>query len=63
MVPHYDGPRRTWEDALRQAAPGTDILGIPECSGVLLDGEDVTAVGDRPTTLITPDEAVELSLD
>ena len=62
VVPHYDGPRRAWEDALRAAAPGTDILGIPECSGVLLDGEDVTAVGDRPTTLITADERVELSL-
>jgi cyanophycinase-like exopeptidase len=63
VVPHYDGPRTRWENALRKAAPDTDILGIPECSGVLLDGEDVTAVGDRPTTLITRDERVELRLD
>lgn len=56
VIPHYDGPRPRWEDALREAAPGTDLLGIPECSGVLLDGEDVTAVGRAPATLITETE-------
>jgi cyanophycinase-like exopeptidase len=55
VIPHYAGPRAAWQRALRDAAPGTDLLGIPECSGVLLDGEVVTAVGQQPTTLITSD--------
>jgi cyanophycinase len=62
VVPHYDGPRPDWENALRAAAPGTDLLGIPECSGVLLDGEDVTALGARPSTLVTEDGRTDLSL-
>lgn len=53
VIPHYDGPRPDWEDALRDAAPGTDLLGIPERSGVLLDAEDVSAAGERAATLIT----------
>ncbi|MDQ1712011.1 MAG: cyanophycinase [Frankiaceae bacterium] len=64
VIPHYEGPRAAWERALRAAAPGTDLLGIPECSGVLLDGEAVTAVGAKPATLITGDGDREvLALD
>ncbi|HEX8003145.1 MAG TPA: Type 1 glutamine amidotransferase-like domain-containing protein [Mycobacteriales bacterium] len=62
VVPHWTGPRPDWEDALRNAAPGTDLLGIPECSGVLLEGESVTAVGQRPATLVTEDGYEELAL-
>lgn len=53
VIPHYEGPKPDWEAAL--AAYGVDLLGIPECSGVLLDGADVTALGARPATLITPE--------
>lgn len=64
VLPHYDGPRKQWETALRTAAPGVDLLGIPECSGVLLDGEVVTAVGARAATLISADGSRdELALD
>lgn len=62
VVPHYDGPREDWERALRDAAPGTDVLGIPECSGVLLDGEDVVAIGREAATLITEDGRERLAL-
>jgi peptidase E len=55
VIPHYDGPRPDWENALRDAAPGTDLLGIPERSGVLLDAESVSAVGERAATLVTED--------
>jgi cyanophycinase-like exopeptidase len=60
VIPHYDGPRTAWARALRDAAPDTDLLGIPECSGVLLDGEAVTAVGQNATTLIGPDGVREV---
>lgn len=60
VVPHYDGPRPEWEAAL--APYGVDLLGIPECSGVLLDGETVTAAGVRPPTLITADGREQLAL-
>ena len=51
VIPHYDRTRPDWERALREK--GTDVLGIPECSGVLLDGEVVAPIGVRPATLIT----------
>jgi cyanophycinase-like exopeptidase len=53
VIPHFDGRNDRWESAL--AGTGTDILGIPECSGVLLDGETVSATGRRPSTLIGAD--------
>lgn len=55
VLPHYSGPRPRWLAALRERAPHLDVLGIPECSGVLIDGEDVRTVGAAPTTLLTPD--------
>jgi len=63
VVPHYDGPRPDWEEALLAARPGIDVLGIPEASGVLLDGEDVTAVGARPSFLVGEDGRQELALE
>jgi hypothetical protein len=53
VIPHFTGERPRWEAVLRTS--GTDLLGIPECSGVLLDGEQVSAVGAEPSTLITTD--------
>jgi putative intracellular protease/amidase len=61
VIPHYDGPRPDWEDALRYAAPGIDLLGIPECSGVLLDGESVSAIGAKPSVLLTEEGREELA--
>lgn len=63
VIPHYDGPRPDWESALREASPGIDLLGIPECSGVLLDGESVTAVGRRAATLVTETGRDELAFE
>jgi cyanophycinase-like exopeptidase len=60
VIPHYDGPRTAWVRALHAAAPDVDLLGIPECSGVLLDGEEVTAVGQNASTLIAPDGTREV---
>lgn len=62
VIPHFDGRNDRWEAALHSAAPGVDLLGIPEESGVLLDGEVVTAVGTRPTTLIGDGTREELAL-
>lgn len=59
-LPHYDGPRPAWEAALRPH--GVDLLGIPERSGVLLDGEHVQAVGERAATLVTAEGRELLAL-
>jgi cyanophycinase-like exopeptidase len=63
VVPHYAGPRTAWENAIRAHDPDVDILGIPECSGVLIDGETVTATGVEPSTLITKDGREQLALE
>lgn len=60
VLPHYARPNAVWEELLRPA--GVDLLGIPECSGVLIDGENVTAVGARAATLITDGGREELAL-
>lgn len=62
VIPHYDGKRAAWEKAIRAHAEDVDILGIPECSGVLLDGETVTATGNEASTLLTPDGREVLAL-
>jgi cyanophycinase len=51
VVPHFDGDRTAWVRAGLAAAPA--VLGIPENSGVMVDGEQLTAVGQSPLTLIT----------
>ncbi len=61
VIPHYDGPNDAWERAL--APTGVDVLGIPECSGVLLDGEVVTAVGARAATLVADGVREVLALE
>jgi hypothetical protein len=62
VIPHFAGANTRWERALRDAAPDLDVLGIPECSGVLLDGENVTAVGAKPSTLLADGTRQELAL-
>jgi cyanophycinase-like exopeptidase len=51
VVPHFDGKRGGWVQAGLSVEPV--VLGIPECSGVLVAGHDMTAVGVEATTVIT----------
>lgn len=53
VVPHFDGRRTAWVRAGLTAAPA--VLGIPENSGVLVEGARLTAMGVSPSTLITAD--------
>lgn len=58
VVPHWSGgsSRGDWLRALRGGLPdGVQVLGIPEESGVLVEGGVLTAVGRRPTTLVGQD--------
>lgn len=60
VVPHYDGKRRAWvREALEHASA---VVGVPECSGVIVAGGELTAVGVSPSTLITAAGQTELSL-
>ncbi len=65
VVPHFDGGRRAWVSAARSVAEH-GVLGIPECSGVLVDldasgsVERLTALGVAASTLITSTERMEL---
>ena len=54
VVPHFDGTRSTWVDAALSAGDVT-VLGIPECSGVIVDSTSgaLEAIGVAPTTVIT----------
>lgn len=47
VVPHYTG-HSPW-DALAPA--GVAVLGLPECSGVLVEGATLTAVGAHASTV------------
>ena len=51
VVPHYDGKRGGWVRTALAVAPR--VLGIPECSGVLIDGDAMTSIGAAATTLVT----------
>jgi cyanophycinase-like exopeptidase len=55
VVPHWSGgsSRRDWLRAVDATAPaGTTVLGIPEESGVLVRGRELTAVGLAATRLL-----------
>ena len=65
VVPHFDGARSVWvKTALAVAEQG--VLGVPECSGVMIDIDEhsavmrLTAVGVAASTLVTPTERSEL---
>lgn len=61
VVPHWSGPRGTWLRAVEQAVPAdVAVLGIPEQSGVLVEGTSVTAVGSTATTLVREDRDLPL---
>jgi cyanophycinase-like exopeptidase len=58
VVPHWSGgsSRGDWLRSIDAAVPpGTTVLGIPEESGVLVEGEVLTAVGTSPTRLVRED--------
>lgn len=52
VLPHYDGP-----PAMVTAPDGIDLLGLPECSGVVVRGGVMTAVGVGRVVRIGPDGA------
>jgi peptidase E len=60
VVPHFDGKRSAWVREALEHAPA--VLGIPECSGVIVAGGELTAVGVSPSTLITAAGRTELPL-
>jgi len=47
VVPHYTGPS-PWESL---APAGVVVLGLPECSGVVVEGSALTAVGVQAPTV------------
>jgi peptidase E len=60
VVPHFDGKRSAWVREALANAPA--VLGIPECSGIIVAAGELTAVGVAPSTLITTSGQRELSL-
>jgi peptidase E len=58
VVPHFDGKRTAWVRVALGASP--TVLGIPECSGVLVEDGRLTALGVTPTTMITADGRKQL---
>src|SRR3954447_6142133 len=60
VVPHYDGKRGGWGRAGLSVAPA--VLGIPECSGVIVEAGVLRAIGAEASSRITADGAEVLSL-
>lgn len=60
VVPHYDGKRAAWVREGLAHAPA--VLGIPECSGVIVEGRELVAVGVAPSTAITNADRTVLPL-
>jgi cyanophycinase-like exopeptidase len=56
VVPHWSGgsSRGDWLRSIAAAVPDTTrVLGLPEESGVLVEGDVLTAVGTAPTRLLS----------
>ena len=60
VVPHFDGQRTAWVRAAL-AVGDVRVLGIPECSGVLIENGEMTAVGLAASAVITADGRSELA--
>jgi len=60
VVPHYDGKRGGWVRAGLAVEPA--VLGIPECSGILIEAGRMRAIGAEPSSLITADGTEVLPL-
>lgn len=53
VLPHWQEARRGQADDIARGLPGPSvILGLPEQSGLLVSGPDVTAMGDAAVTLL-----------
>ena len=65
VVPHFDGRRSAWVNTAQSVAE-RGVLGLPECSGVMVDldaggaVERLTPVGVSASTLITSEGRTEL---
>ena len=59
VVPHYDGKRGGWVRAGLSVEPA--VLGIPECSGVLVEAGQLRAIGADASSRITADGTEVLS--
>lgn len=55
VIPHWRGQSSWLPQVTRQVPPGTRLLGLPECSGLLIDGDSWTAYGPEPSELIPGD--------
>jgi cyanophycinase len=62
VLPHWSGDGRAdWLRAVEAAVPpGVEVLGVPEQSGVLVDGASVTAVGSAATSRLRTGGRIEL---
>lgn len=62
VLPHWSGDGRgDWLRAVDAAVPADlEVLGLPEQSGVLVDGASITAVGTTATSLLRSGGRVEL---
>jgi cyanophycinase-like exopeptidase len=55
VLPHWSG-RSDWLASVRPQLPeGTRLLGLPERSGVIVEGDGWTAWGPRPSELVPAD--------
>jgi peptidase E len=57
VVPHWSGgsSRGDWLRSIDACVPAsTTVIGIPEASGVLVAGAEISAVGTSPTHLVSP---------
>ncbi len=56
VVPHWTGRRADWLRAAGTGTPrGTRVLGLPEESGLLVEGTTLTALGQGPTRFVLED--------
>lgn len=63
VVPHWSGgsARGDWLRSIEDAVPDdVVVLGVPEESGVLVDDDGLTAVGQTATTLVRQEQALAL---
>lgn len=62
VLPHWSGSGRDdWLRAVDAVAPaGVEVLGVPEQSGVLVEGSALTAVGSAATSRLRSGGAIEL---
>ena len=62
VLPHWSGAGRSdWLRVVESAVPDeVEVLGVPEQSGVLVDGSTFTAVGTSATSLLRSGGRVEL---